>query len=136
MSGVESPAEARWLLEKGLSLDTSELDSDENFLFYLNHNNAKLIRFYISEGLDVNKVNFSGKTPLFSYTEVSVSDFDDENDYERHLECIQTLVDAGVDLNVVDEDGHTAVWYAENIDIIRILYKKWIESHPEDAIPE
>jgi ankyrin repeat protein len=38
-----------------------------------------------------------------------------------HFITVQTLIDAGADLNATDEDGWTAVMFADDAEVVRAL---------------
>lgn len=59
---------------------------------------AEVVRFLLNEGANVNERYDNGATPLITAA--------------AHLEVLQVLVAAGADLNMADNWGNTALFYA------------------------
>ena len=131
---------AKYFLEEGASLEaTLEMDIypninsieddilDEDFLWeddygvaqnaiviaiYENQNSLEIVKGLIEIGVDVNRVDAEGFTPLFHAL--------DNN------ELVKVLIEGGADFNKVDDDGKTALMHAclsENNDVALTLIK-------------
>ena len=94
-------------------------DSDITFLdefgnglihFAAYFNSVRCISFLLLKyGYMINSQNKCNFTPLM----YAVS--------RKHFDMIKILIDAGADLNKRNDDGHTALHFASNIDIVRTL---------------
>ena len=62
-------------------------------------------------GVDVNAYNFMGQTPLLLAT------------LAQDKKTIKTLLKAQAKLNISDHSGCTAIFYAKDVDILKILLK-------------
>ncbi len=96
-----------------------KLDKDAvNAVYYEGMNllmlteNADVMKFLISQGIDIEKRDIHGNTPLM-YAVTS-----------DKPECVKVLLDAGADVNAVNDNGNSVLFEASlysNIDIINML---------------
>ncbi len=93
--------------EKQKEFNMKDLNMIEEYnydLFLVN--TSKEVIDLVSNGADVNFVNYKGFTPLF---------------VARNVEVAKTLVENGADVNYQNSDGETAVFINPNMDVVRYL---------------
>jgi ankyrin repeat protein len=75
----------------------------------VNQDDFKLVKYCIQLNADVNKIDHYGRTPMF---------------FCKSLKIAKFLVDNGIEVNILNYGGQTAVvdlYHSENIDIIKYL---------------
>ena len=94
------------LIESGVSVNAENKSGSYALNAAAFKNNHEMIQLLIENGADINSRNRGLDTPLICATKYSTGD----------EKTVKMLVDAGSDLDAVDEDGKTALDYAQKKD--------------------
>ncbi len=82
----------------------------------LNPSPPKTINFYIEKGVDINAQDMYGMTPLHYAMRI------------KNLDAIKTLLEAGANPNIPNEDGITALNYIngmpKELDLLKLMLEK------------
>lgn len=73
---------------------------------------TEVVQSILRKGPDVNELNFQGQTALLYMFDVEQgfpNDLADQNSYDQALWIVKRLILAGISVNVVDKNGHTAL---------------------------
>lgn len=85
----------------------------------------QIIEMFVKAGLDINKRNYLGDTPLHSAI---------LNEYS--LEAIKKLISLGADVNATDSQGATSLYHAvtmQNVELIKLLINKGADINACDS---
>lgn len=91
------------LLDRGADPNVADDEGDTALICAARHAEKEIIELLIARGADVNAQNRIGRTALIALA--------DENE-DAAFACIATLLKAGADPNLQDEDDDTALHYA------------------------
>lgn len=89
----------RLLIENGANLQDTEEESGNSLLHFGVNSTPEILRILLeyTKDLDLNRKNNLGRTPLLAANS------------KANIECLKLLVNAGADINQVDERGETAL---------------------------
>jgi ankyrin repeat protein len=74
--------------------------------------NLEVVRYFITNGLELKVKNSNGETPLFNAVK------------SGNLEVVKYLVEKGLDVNAKDNSGNTALCYVERNNETTIRYRE------------
>ncbi len=110
----------RFLLEKGadpyLGIGALTVAIREGY--------EEMVKFLIDWGIDLNKPNFQGYTPII------------EAITHKNLSITRQLIQAGAELKIVDDEGNNGLTYAiegGDINLVQLLQQKGLEM-PDNAL--
>lgn len=93
--------------ESGI-VNIPEFSSGESVIFpYIRNQRVDLIPQWVKDGGDINIRNFSINGNTFTPLMQAVADH-----FEEHVNMVDLIISLGADLNIKDEWGRTALWYA------------------------
>ncbi len=103
------------LLENGFNIHHNDNYDKKNLLFYAN--TPERIKFLIQKGVNPNKTDAYGKTPLY---------------YTKDIKLAKTLIENGANVNAQDEEGRTPLHFAEDVSIVRMLIQNGADVNAQD----
>jgi serine/threonine-protein phosphatase 6 regulatory ankyrin repeat subunit B len=103
---------AKLLLEKGASLDIQNTNGNTALIRASSYGHTEIVEILIQKGakLDIQDINFYNTALMFA-------------SYRGHTEIVRLLVKKGADIYIEDKRGKTALDYAKNNEIKKILLK-------------
>jgi ankyrin repeat protein len=99
------------LLNNGFDPDISDSKSDSAFLITVNSSLITSIKLFVEKGMDPNKVNCNGKTPLILVPTKGTRDF--------VFEISGYLFSKGANIHLSDKRGNNALIHNVNCSIMR-----------------
>ena len=119
------------LITKGSGVKESDCGTVP-LMLAVQRNDAMSIRLLLNAGADVNIQDSGGKTALMFAVENSGANsfvlFEAKDDLfetsDENMKCLRTLLEAGADVNIVDNNQNTALMYAAkwgNHDCVKML---------------
>jgi len=101
-------------LKAGIPVDNEDKGGETLLISSAKANNFELVRFFVNNGANVNKVTNYHYTALYWATQNSDSD----------INLVKILVENGADVNFKEDDGETPLMQAvqrENTDLVKYL---------------
>lgn len=110
-------AAVKFLLDKGADIEVANDDGDTAFVMACISERSRMerkeecVRFFISKGVNIERIDHEGKTPLMRAVGEGVT------------EVVEILLNAGANVNVQDDQGETALFLAisNNPEIFRLI---------------
>ena len=95
---------------------------DRALWYIASHGDPELIQIFLDAGANINTPGENG-TPLGFLLEIAYENMEVQ---PRNIEAINLLLSAGVNVNAIDSLGHTALWYAQRLNLKEADTKKEI----------
>jgi hypothetical protein len=110
----EGLAIAKWLVERGCDIKAARADGDTLLHIAAESDDADLVRYVVSKGVDASTPGQLGLPALSSAQDEDVA---------------MVLLEAGTDMSRMDDTGHQFRRYAEDNHWLRVL--TWLRAHNE-----
>ena len=101
-----SPEGVAYLLDKGASIESTDLDGRTALMFAARWDNTPVVQYLIQRGADIRSADYHGDTPLHHASE------------RNNRETMEYLIGKGADKDVENKAGRTAV---DNVNLYRPL---------------
>jgi ankyrin repeat protein len=110
--------EAKWLVSRGANINYQDSNKDTALHYAINSYRMDLIKPLLELGADINITNSQGITPLMSLCKLDYDTYKYnprpllDSASEHILSFLDILIEAGADINTVDNHSHTAILYS------------------------
>lgn len=94
---------SKLLVDKGANLELKNNRAETAFMIAASMSDFNMMNLLITAGADINTVDNYGRTVLF---------IEPENSSEEYNQTLDYLIDCGVNIDIKDDDGDTALTYA------------------------
>lgn len=116
------------IIDYGANIDEQNGIGDTALILAVESNNSSIVKILVENSADVNLQNNSGQTPLMgTFTSTTTNK-------ETH-KIIETLVNAGADFDLIDNEGDTVLSnciMCDNTKVIQMLIKAGVNVNLQD----
>lgn len=113
----------KFILSNGYNINQRDCNGDISFYKDMDDIKVEILKCLVDHGADIYSKNSDGSTLLFILTRSTCWDIAGETECTNE-NCIKYLLDKGLDVNALDNDGYSSLYWAKHIcrpDVMKIL---------------